>query len=90
MYDIRYLNYIIDKDNVTFHHYRTAVPKLTLVTFDRDDRYVKRLEEHLYSLTGSQKDNHVLFEVKSNDCVLALQFSDSHMTLGIGVEKKYW
>ncbi len=90
MYEITNLNYIINKKNVTFYGYRKAQPKLHLVSFDRDDREVKRLEERLYEITGATKDNHVLFEVKLDGNILAVKFSDGNMWLGLGVEKQSW
>lgn len=90
MYNIMHLNFNINKENVTFYGYRQAQPKLNLISFDRDDREIKRLEKRLYEITGATKDNHVLFEVKVNEYILALQFTDSNMLLGLGVEKRCW
>ena len=90
MYEITNLNYIINKENVTFYGYRKARPKFHLMSFDCDDREVKRLEERLYKITGAAKDNHVLFEIKLDESILALQFSDGNMRLGIGVEEQPW
>ena len=88
MYEITNLNYIINKENVTFYGYRKARPKFHIVSFDRNDREVKRLEDRLYEITGESRDNHVLFEVKLDESILALKFSDSNMWLGLGVEKQ--
>lgn len=90
MYDIMHLNFKINRDNVTFYGYRQAQPKLNLVSFDRDDKQIKRLEERLYEITGAVRDNHVLFEVTVNEYTLALQFTDGNMWLGLGVEKRCW
>ena len=91
MYYIRDLYCIISKENVTFHGYRQALPKLRLVSFDRDEREIKELEEHLYKITGvAIQDNHTVFEVKVDEYVLALQFTDRDMWLGLGVEQQPW
>ena len=90
MYDIMHLNFNINQENVTFYGYRQARPKLNLVSFERDDRSIKRLEERLHKITKTTKDNHVLFEVRVDECVLALQFTDDQMWLGLGVEKQSW
>lgn len=90
MYDIMNLNFTINEENVTFYGYRQARPKLRLVSFDRDDRKIKLLEERLYKITEAIRNNHVLFEVKVNEYILALQFTDRKMWLGLGVEKQSW
>lgn len=91
MYYIRELYYTINKENVTFHGYREALPKLRLVSFERNDREIKELEERLYEITGvAIPDNHTVFEVKVDECVLALQFTDGDMWLGLGVEQQSW
>ncbi len=90
MYDIMHLNFNISKENVTFYGYRKARPNVMLVSFDREDRKIKRLEERLYNMTEATRDNHVLFEVKVNEYRIALQFSDGKMWLGLGVEKQPW
>lgn len=90
MYDFMSLGFNINKENVIFYGYRQASPKVSIVSFERDDSEIKRLEKRLYKLTGATADNHVLFEVKLGEHVLALQFSDDKMRLGLGVEKKSW
>lgn len=90
MYDIIQLNLNINQENVTFYGYRQARSKLNLVSFDRDDREIKLLEERLYEITKEAKDNHVLFAVKVNEYILALQFTDDNMLLGLGVENQNW
>lgn len=90
MCDIMHLIFKINQENVTFYGYRKARPKVNLVSFDCNDRKIKQLEERLYKITGATKDNHVLFEVKVNEYILALQFTDGNMWLGLGVEKQRW
>lgn len=57
------LHFSINKENVTFHGYRRALQKVSLVSFEREDREIKKLEERLYKITGEMQDNHVLFEL---------------------------
>lgn len=90
MYDIRHLHLRIHKENVTFYGYRKALPKVRLVFFEREDSEIKELEENLYKVTGEMKDNHVLFELTLDEYSIALQFTDSNMWIGIGVEKRCW
>ena len=73
-----------------FHGYRHALPKVRLVSFDRDERKIAQLEDLLYEITGVPiRDNHTVFEVKVNDeYVLALQFTDGNLYLGLGVEEQ--
>lgn len=90
MYNIMNLNFKINRENVTYYGYRQARPKLHLVSFNRYDSEIKRLEERLSEIAGTTKDNHVLFEVKIEEYVIALQFTDENMWLGLGVEKQSW
>lgn len=90
MYDIINLLTNLNKKNVKRHGYRQARPKVYLVSFDREDIEIERLEKLLYEFTGERKDNHTLFEVRVNEYTLALQFSDDKMYLGLGVEKQPW
>lgn len=88
MYEITNLNCIINQKNVKFYGYREACPKFHLMSFDCDDREIKRLEERLYEITGAAKDNHVLFAVELDGNILSLRFSDGNMWLGLGVEER--
>ena len=90
MYSINSLAFMINEENVTFYGYRKASPGMYLVSFDREDKKIKRLEERLYEITKATRDNHVLFEVKVDEYTLALQFTDMKMWLGLGVEKHSW
>lgn len=90
-YNIMQLNTNINIKNVEFYGYRQAQPKWRLISFDRNDRDIKQLEERLYAITKEAKDNHVLFAVKLDDCnVIALQFTDDRMILGFGVKNQNW
>lgn len=92
MYNFYYIDMIIREhpENVTFYGYRTATPKATLMRFDSETEDIEELEETLYDVTGATRDNHVLFAVKTEDCTLAIEFSDRKMTFGIGVNEKRW
>jgi hypothetical protein len=89
MYELFNLIIKTTSKNTMFHGYRTATTNVIMV-FDREDEKIKQLEEHLYMVTNAMKDNHVLFEVKLNGNILALQFTDGEMWLGLGVEKVQW
>lgn len=80
----------LTKEDVTFHGYREARPRVLLVSFNRDDIEVQRLEKRLYDLTGAIRDNHVLFEIQTSECAVAVQFTDCKMYLGVGVEVQSW
>lgn len=88
MYNTTDLYYRVSPENTKFYGYRQAFPKMPLVSFDREDREIKELEKRLYEVTGASEDNHVVFEVKVNECILALQFTDGEMCLGLGVVKQ--
>ena len=90
MYDMTRLNIIIKKDNVTFYGYRQANLKICLVAFERSDQEIEQLENRLYSLTGKQRDNHVVFAIQAEGETIALRFSDDKMYLGLGVSKHSW
>ena len=77
--------------DVDFYSYRTARVGFPLMSVDENESHAKLLLSRLWEKVGQDKrDNHVLFAINTEYGVLAISYSDCHITIGIGVEERPW
>ena len=71
--------------------YHTARVKFPLMSVDENESHAKLLLSRLWEKVEQDKrDNHVLFAINTEYGVLAISYSDCHITIGIGVEECPW
>ena len=89
---------------VEFHPYRTANPKMTLLTIERDSEPGRELEAMLFEKAKEcaenpdriQRDNHVCFSfgthfgATEDTTKMVVKVSDRDISIGVGLLRERW
>lgn len=89
---------------VEFHPYRTATPKLVMMSLKQDSEAGKELEATLMEKAKEwskipnaiQKDNHICFSFSNfattaaDETKLVVMISDGEISIGVGLVRERW
>lgn len=79
-------------EKVDFYSYRSANIVDVIMRLDRESEDGQEIENMLWNISGATRCNHAVFNVttKGGNNSIAYKLSDDYISIGFGIDARYW